>query len=199
MTPSGQARGYIDAQGLRELWFHVGTACNLACAFCLEGSKPGDKRLGLIKLGEVEPYIEEALGLGVEQFSFTGGEPFVAKDFVRILALAAEHRPCLVLTNGTKPLQRRIKELAPLLDSAKPISFRISLDHHEQSRHDLGRGRGTFSEALGGLKLLHGMGFSVSVARQMEPDEDSQATAYAFAELFGRNFTISCCHFTSFS
>jgi len=186
-TPAGDARGYIDAHGLRELWFHTGTACNLACDFCLEGSKPGDTRLGLVKLEDVKPYIEEALALGVEQFSFTGGEPFLAKDFIKILALTSQHRPCLVLTNGTKPLQRRIKELEPLLASANPISFRVSLDYHEEKIHDLGRGKGTFSQALAGLKMLHEMGFSISVARHLHPDEDRQATEQAYAKLFGRH------------
>ena len=38
-TPNGDPRGYIESAVLRELWFHTGTACNLACPFCLEGSK----------------------------------------------------------------------------------------------------------------------------------------------------------------
>lgn len=184
-TPSGDARGYIRAHCLRELWFHTGTACNLACDFCLEGSKPGDTRLGLIKLDDVRPHIEEALALGVEQFSFTGGEPFLAKDIVKIIRLAASHRPCLVLTNGTEAVQRRVGELAPLLQSPNPVSFRVSLDYHEAEVHDLGRGKGNFAKALTGLKMLHDMGFSISVARHMRPGEDSQAIGQAFARLFG--------------
>lgn len=183
-TPLGETRGYIDAFGLRELWFHTGTACNLACGFCLEGSKPGDTRLGLVKLGDVAPYIEEALTLDVEQFSFTGGEPFLAKDIVKILKLASSHRPCLVLTNGTEAVQRRIRELAPLLGSLHPVSFRVSLDHHDEAAHDLGRGEGNFVKALAGLKMLHDEGFPVSVARHMSPDEDSEATEQSFARLF---------------
>ncbi len=183
-TPLGDARGYIDSDGLRELWFHTGTACNLACDFCLEGSKPGDTRLGLVKLNDVRPYISEAMELGVEQFSFTGGEPFLAKDFPGILQLASAHRPCLVLTNGTEALQRRSKELVPLLSSPHPVSFRISLDHYEEHIHDLGRGVGNFAKALVGLKLLYDMGFAISVARHIWPDEDQQATEAAFAELF---------------
>ena len=183
-TPLGDVRGYIDSHRLRELWFHTGTACNLACDFCLEGSKPGDTRLGLVKLHDVQPYIEEALELGVEQFSFTGGEPFLAKDFPKILKLAASHRPCLVLTNGTEAVQRRITELVPLQSSINPVSFRISLDHYEEKIHDLGRGEGNFTKALNGMKLLHGMGFTVSVARHIWPDEDIQATEAAFAKLF---------------
>ena len=71
LTPDHQKRGYIDPQRLKELWFHTGTACNLSCPFCLEGSAPGDKRLQLVKLADVTPFIDEAMALGVEQFSFT--------------------------------------------------------------------------------------------------------------------------------
>lgn len=186
-TPLGDPRGYIDAHSLKELWFHTGTACNLACDFCLEGSKPGDTRLGLIKVADVVPHIEEALELGVEQFSFTGGEPFVAKDFVKILALASSHKPCLVLTNGTDAIQKRSKELGPLLSSKYPISFRVSLDHFDDKIHDLGRGVGNFASAINGLKMLHKMGFSISVARHMSPDEDDNVIAQEYKNLFVKN------------
>ncbi len=187
VTPHGDARGYIDSYELRELWFHTGTACNLACDFCLEGSKPGDRRLGLVRLNDVKPHIEAALDLGVRQFSFTGGEPFLARDIVRILALASSHRPCLVLTNGTEALYKRIKELDILRNSRHPTSFRISLDHYQAETHDLGRGGGNFAKAIHGLKMLHDRGFAVSVARRVWPDEDGQATGAAFARLFRQN------------
>ena len=60
------------------------------------------------------PFIDEALALGVKQFSFTGGEPFINKDIIRILDYALQHRPCLVLTNATEPLIRRLRQLEPL-------------------------------------------------------------------------------------
>ena len=107
-TPAGETRGYIDPHALHELWFHTGTACNLACPFCLEGSKPGDNRLDRVTLADVRPFMDEALTLGVKQFSFTGGEPFIIKDFVNMLRYASSHRPCLVLTNGTEPVLKRL-------------------------------------------------------------------------------------------
>ncbi len=186
-TPNGDARGYIDSYELRELWFHTGTACNLACDFCLEGSKPGDRRLGLVRLGDVKPHIEAALALGVRQFSFTGGEPFLARDLVRILALASSYRPCLVLTNGTDALYKRIRELDILQASRHPTSFRISLDHYQAETHDLGRGAGNFDKAVQSLKMLHDRGFAVSVACRIWPDEDGQTTEAAFARLFRQN------------
>lgn len=174
-TPQDEPRGYIDPHSLTELWFHTGTACNLKCPFCLEGSKPGDTRLDRITLDDVEGLMREAVQLGVEQFSFTGGEPFIVKDFVNILRFAAALRPCLVLTNGTDPLLKRLQQIATLSDTPHPINFRISIDWPDAARHDEGRGDGTFAQSLQALVELQKLGFGVSLARQMTPDEDSAA------------------------
>ncbi|MDZ7736942.1 MAG: radical SAM protein [Gammaproteobacteria bacterium] len=183
-TPTGEPRGYIKTRRLDELWIHTGTACNLACPFCLEGSKPGDNRLQLVKFADVQPYIDEASALGAAQLSFTGGEPFLAREFHRILEYAAERAPCLVLTNGTRPLQHRMHQLEPLLQARHPVDFRISLDYPDARRHDAGRGQGNFVSALRGMAMLHNMGFNISVARQWHPDEDSDAVAAAFRCVF---------------
>lgn len=182
-TPTGDPRGYIDPHSLRELWFHTGTACNLACPFCLEGSKPGDNRLQRITLRDAKPLIDEAVQLGVEQFSFTGGEPFIVKDFVNILRYAASHRPCLVLTNGTEPVLKRLNQIATLKTTAQPISFRVSIDYPDRARHDAGRGAGNFDLALQGMAALHELGFKVSLARQVETGEDEAVVTAAFRAL----------------
>lgn len=172
--------GFIQPHALDELWFHTGTACNLACPFCLEGSKPGDGRLERLRLRDVVPFIEEALDLGVRQFSFTGGEPFVVKEFVDILAHASERRPCLVLTNATDPLLHRLDEIERLCRAPSPVSFRVSLDHPDAARHDAGRGIGSFDRALEGLAALNARGFGLSIARQMAPDEDTPRVEAAY-------------------
>jgi sulfatase maturation enzyme AslB (radical SAM superfamily) len=182
-TPAGEPRGYIEPHSLRELWFHTGTACNLKCPFCLEGSKPGDRRLGRITLADAAPFIDEAVALGVEQLSFTGGEPFIVKDFVNILRYASQLRPCLVLTNGTAPVLKRLHQIATLRAQPQPIAFRVSIDYADRERHDLGRGEGTFAESWAALKKLHALGFKVSIARQMEKGENSAAIADAYAAL----------------
>jgi sulfatase maturation enzyme AslB (radical SAM superfamily) len=182
-TPTGEPRGYIQPHALRELWFHTGTACNLACPFCLEGSKPGDGRLDRIKLADAKPFVDEAVALGVEQFSFTGGEPFIVKEFVEILRYAAEFKPCLVLTNGTDPVLKRLKQIETLRAQPNPVAFRISIDYADRDRHDAGRGAGSFELAWRGLRELHGRGFKVSLARQMERGEDSSAVDAAFEAL----------------
>lgn len=183
-TLQGEPRGLIKPHALDELWFHTGTACNLACPFCLEGSKPGDNRLQLLKFDDAKPFIDEALTLGVKQFSFTGGEPFVAKDMVNILDYALQFRPCMVLTNATEPLIKRLKQLNPLLKHQNKLHFRVSLDHFDAAKHDLGRGDGMFNLALEGLRALHDMGFSVSVANQMLTEFTLAETSQQFSKIF---------------
>lgn len=186
-TPEGEPRGYIDGGDLTELWFHTGTICNLSCPFCLEGSKPGDDRLNRITLTDAAPFIDEAVEMGVRQFSFTGGEPFVVKDIVRILEYALQFRPCMVLTNGTDPILKRMHEVRPLLRSQNQLNFRISIDHPTAEKHDEGRGAGSFEKSLQAMSLLQEAGFDVSTARHMEKGEDIAAVNETYQKLFSDN------------
>ncbi len=197
-TSKGEPRGYIQPSKLTEIWFHTGTVCNLRCPFCLEGSKPGDTRIEALKLEDVRPFINEALTLGVEQFSFTGGEPFVVRDFIGILDLALKHRPCLVLTNATEPLFNRFSDVLPLLDKPHPVRFRVSVDYPDEKRHDAGRGPGNFRRALATMKRLHDAGFTVSIARQRDKDEDVEAVDEQFREILELYGIPGDCNIVSF-
>ena len=185
-TPLGEPRGYIQPHALTELWFHAGSACNLACPFCLEGSRPGDARIERIGFADAAPFLDEAEALGVRQLSFTGGEPFLVKDIVRILARALEIAPALVLTNGVGALPRRLAQLRALQGKPHPLSLRISLDFPDPQRHDAGRGTGSFAAACRTLQQLHAEGFTVSVARQLQPDEPPGDAQRRFRELFAQ-------------
>ena len=178
--PTGEPRGYVDPGNLRELWFHTGTVCNLRCSFCLEGSKPGDNRLNALTRADVEPYLDEAVARGVDQFSFTGGEPFVIDDMIEILDAALEHRPCLVLTNATEPLLNRLARVNALRHKPHPLRFRVSLDYPDPERHDQERGPGNFRLSLEVMGALHREGFQVSIARQGAADEEGAAVDAAF-------------------
>lgn len=175
MTSRNEPRGYIQPQRLDELWFHTGTTCNLSCAFCFEGSKPGDRRIEPLTLIDARPFIDEACALGVKKFSFTGGEPFVNQEIIAILETALQQRPCLVLTNATEPLARHLDAVIKLRSSPHPLTFRISLDYPEPDKHDAARGTGSFDKALTNLAHLHRAGFGVSIARRMTTGEDSAA------------------------
>ncbi len=176
-TKNGDPRGYIQPSRLTELWFHTGTDCNLGCWFCLEGSGPKNHRIEPLTLDDAKPLIDEALELGVEKFSFTGGEPFVNPEFVDILSYALEKKQCLILTNGTAPIRKVWDKITALAQKGNDLSFRISIDYPDAKRHDDVRGQGSFKMALKTLARLHELGFTVSIARQKRIDEPDDTDA----------------------
>ncbi len=173
----------IRMQRFDELWIHTGTACNLECPFCLEGSRPGDTRLERIKLNDIKPYLDQAVQLGVQRFCFTGGEPLIVKDIVKILEYALNLKPCMVISNGTAPLLKRLHQLQLLKQQQHGLSFLISIDHPDQQLHDTGRGWGNFQRAIEGLQLLHAQGFDIGIIRQSVVDEDVQAVLQNYRTL----------------
>jgi sulfatase maturation enzyme AslB (radical SAM superfamily) len=183
ITPEGKPRGYIQPNSLSELWFHTGTICNLECPFCFEGSCPGDDRIPVLTYDDAQPFIEEALSLGVQKFCFTGGEPFVIRDIIAILRSALQNRPSLVLTNATEPLIKRLPEILALANLPNPLSFRISIDYPDAEMHDRGRGKGNFSKAWATAGQLSRYGFRVSIARQYQAGEDSAGIELMFRTL----------------
>lgn len=184
MNPGAPA---ITVSRLREIWLQTGTACNLSCPFCHEGSAPADTRLPPLAFEHACQAVDDAVALGVERIALTGGEPLIHRDIVRILEYALARLPCLVLTNGTAPLVRRPHHLARLRQTAHPLSLRVSIDYADEIRHDAGRGLRNFRRALQGLKLLADAGFEVGVTRRLEPDEDSRAVDARFRQLLTKH------------
>jgi pyruvate-formate lyase-activating enzyme len=177
----------IALERLRELWVHTGTACNLSCPFCHEGSKPADTRIEAPTLAQLVPLLELAAARGVERFAFTGGEPLILKGILDILLHAAAIRPVLVLTNGTAPFIRRAHQLTLLRQASHPVAFRVSIDHPDEAVHDAGRGYRNFRKAIEGLKLLHAAGFEVGITRQITPGEDAAQIVEKFRLVLRRN------------
>lgn len=163
-TANGDPRGYIESSELRELWFHTGTRCNLKCPSCFEKSSPQSDRLEQLSFKEVKNFIDEALSLNVQRFAFTGGEPFVNKDFVGMLDYALDLKPCLVLTNGTRPLMNVFAEISKFKFKPNKLFLRVSIDYPDEKEHDRNRGQGAYKYALKSLRKLYDIGFDISVA-----------------------------------
>lgn len=176
----------FSLQGFRELWIHTGTACNLSCPFCHEGSRPGDERLQAPTPAELQPMLSEAAALGVERFIFTGGEPLILKGIHQILLAALALRPAFVLTNGTAPFIRRAHQLAALRAAPHSLTFHVSIDSPDESVHDAGRGLKNFRKAMEGLRILHEAGFGTGIVSQPHAGADSAAVIARFRQLLKR-------------
>ena len=91
--------------------------------------------------------------------------------------------PCLVLTNGTDALLKRLHQLEKLRSSNFPVSFRISIDWPDRERHDKGRGEGSFDQSVESIVKLQKAGFGVSLARQIDAGEDTALVDAAFQDI----------------
>jgi organic radical activating enzyme len=159
---------------LDALWIQVaGTLCNLRCTHCFVSCGPGEDRHALMTRDQVGARVAEALPLGVKEFYFTGGEPFVHAQMVEILADTLEHGPCTVLTNGTLFADRLAASIRDLSDRSRySLEIRISLDGYRAAEHDVFRGAGSFERALAGVVALarHGLLPIVTVTQNSEED-----------------------------
>ncbi len=183
-TSNGQKRGFIQMGELSDFWIHMGTKCNLSCPSCFEGAGSQPNRIETLSYAEAKPIIFEALDLGVQKFSFTGGEPFIHNDFIKILDLALEYRPCLILTNATTPIEKHLPTLATLADKYNKLYIRVSIDYPNEQMHDKERGQGTFNKALTNCSKLAQMGHVISIARRKVDNENETEITAQFNKLF---------------
>ena len=153
---------YLSPGLLKECWFHLTHECNLACRHCLFSASPTQSQA--LDRTELDSGIQQAKDLGCSLFYFTGGEPFVYPDFVKILGdlLEDSHVHAVVLTNGLL-IQEHIDALREL--PADRFHLQISMDGMEKC-HDAIRGTGTFSRLQKNLECLslHGIPVTLSVA-----------------------------------
>ena len=94
----------VELKSLDTLWFQVGgTLCNLACTHCFVSCSPTNHTHEFLTLAEVRRYLGEAAQLGVREYYFTGGEPFLNPEMEAILEATLAVGPASVLTNGPLP------------------------------------------------------------------------------------------------
>jgi sulfatase maturation enzyme AslB (radical SAM superfamily) len=163
---------------LDHLWFQVaGTLCNLTCAHCFISCSPHNHSFGFLDLETVRRALDESVRLGVKEYYFTGGEPFLNRDMVPILELTLRYGPATVLTNGTVFKEEWLQRLAQA-DAASPYSleFRVSLDGFTAAMNDPVRGPGTFDRALRGVRQLVAHGFLpiITVTRTSDEQDDGE-------------------------
>ncbi len=166
---------------LDDLWFQVaGTMCNLECTHCFISCSPHNHTFGFVDLETVRRYLDESIRLGVKEYYFTGGEPFLNRDMADILELTLRYGPATVLTNGTVFKDGWLKRLRAA-DDASPFSleFRVSMDGFTPEENDAVRGPGTFARILRGVRQLLEHDFLPIVTVTCTRDEDDGPRLFA--------------------
>ena len=159
MTP------HVPMLSLDTLWFQVaGTICNITCTHCFISCSPQNHSHEMLSLAQVQARLDEAKTLGVRDYYFTGGEPFLNRDMIPILAATLRQGPATVLTNGMllrKEICRQLRELAG--GSEYSLDIRVSLDGFDRATHDAIRGAGVWDRVMIGLRNLAEAGINPSI------------------------------------
>ncbi len=152
----------VELGSLDTLWFQVsGTLCNLACGHCFISCSPTNRTHEHMALAQVEEYLGEAAELGVKEYYFTGGEPFLNPEMEAILEATLRVGPATVLTNGLLLSRARCRRLAALAaGSDYSLDLRISLDGYDAESNDPIRGEGTFDRVLEAVANVAEVGLS---------------------------------------
>jgi len=175
----------VSLHQLDALWFQVGgTICNLWCTHCFINCSPKNHSFGFMSRRQVREYLAESVRLGVKEYYFTGGEPFMNREMLDILSDTLALGPASVLSNGLLINARLAKELQRLAaNSLYTLELRISLDGFSAETNDPIRGANTFARALTGVKNLVEAGFlPIITCMQSWPEHEHEKVLAAFRE-----------------
>ena len=127
--------------------------CNLRCHYCMPAAGlDWLKRDDLLSYEEIERLLPIFSSLGIRKIRFTGGEPFIRRDFDRLLTRVAESRnfeSITITTNGvlTAPF-------VPLLKQLNIHSVNLSLDTLDPTRFASITRRDEFNSVMRTLDAL---------------------------------------------
>ena len=175
---------------LDDLWFQVaGTRCNLTCTHCFISCSPHNHTFGFLDLETVRQALDESVTLGVKEYFFTGGEPFLNPEMAPILELTLRYGPATVLTNGTVLKEEGLERLRRAEDgSLYSLEFRVSMDGATPADNDPIRGAGTFERIMRGVRQLLAHEFlPILTVTRTRDDQDECELLAAFVELLRRN------------
>lgn len=139
------------------LYIELTQLCNLACAHCYNcsGAQQPAPLLSL-PLRVVQDLLLEAVNMGVQSVTFSGGEPLLYDGCHDLLACAQRLRlRATVATNGTLidlEQARRLSQTQP--------NITVSLDGACAETHDALRGGSQFARTITGIENLRTMGFA---------------------------------------
>jgi MoaA/NifB/PqqE/SkfB family radical SAM enzyme len=139
----------------------------------------------MLSLAEIETYLDESASLGVKEYYFTGGEPFLNPEMEAILQRTLQAGPATVLTNGLLLDEERCRRLGQLAEESDySLDFRVSLDGYGPESNDPIRGKGTFRRILTGISNLVAAGLNpVITVTEVHAENGSDPGKQRFFEL----------------
>ena len=177
----------IDAQGRRYTYLRLSVTdrCDFACVYCMPPGGESDHavRPELLSFEEAARLCTVFAALGVDRILFTGGEPLVRRDVVRLVELVRRQSGVtrLVMTSNAS----RLAELAAPLAQAGLTGINVSLDSLDPTRFcEITRG-GNLAGVLAGIHaaLAAGLELKLNIVALggLNSDEAGRLVDFAWA------------------
>jgi cyclic pyranopterin phosphate synthase len=155
----------LDRQGRTYTYLRLSITdrCDFACVYCMPPGGEDDhaERPELLSFEEIARLCSVLAELGVDRVRFTGGEPLVRRDVVRLVELVERRsgvRKLVMTSNGS-----RLSELAHPLRAAGLTGVNVSVDTLDPERFaQLTRG-GKLSRVLAGVNAALDAGLEVKL------------------------------------
>jgi GTP 3',8-cyclase len=155
----------LDRQGRHYTYLRLSVTdrCDFACVYCMPPSGEDDHALrpDLLSFEEAARLVEVLARMGVDRVRFTGGEPLVRRDVVRLIELVRQRTgltKLVMTTNG-----HRLAELARPLRDAGLSGVNISIDTLDVERfREITRG-GELARVLSGVHAALDVGLEVKI------------------------------------
>ncbi|MEM4649082.1 MAG: radical SAM protein, partial [Candidatus Bathyarchaeia archaeon] len=154
----GVTKPFTPGAPFQVVW-EITSACNLKCKHCSANAGVGSNELNT---EEALKAIDELDKFGITILAFSGGEPLIRKDFLKLAKYAADKGIYVaVATNATLITREKAKEMK----EAGIEYVQISLDGATPETHDSFRGApGTFNRTIEGIKNVVAEDFFVNVS-----------------------------------
>jgi len=164
--------------------WEITLACNLSCGHC--GSRAGDKRDSELSTQEAFDLVDHLARLGTREITIIGGEAFLRKDWLSLIAHIASYGITCSMQTGGFGLSRKMLQAAY---DAGLAGVGVSIDGLK-AEHDELRGRpGSFDYCLAVLKAAREIGLSTSVNTQLNARSiDDLEDVYEFVLGAGASF-----------
>lgn len=140
---------------IKQIYFALTHRCNLKCIHCCfsADSTSGED---FLSTKQVLNIIDKIIACSPEMITFTGGEPLLRSDFIKILQYVAQRYKGKISlsTNATLINSKNVKILSSLLSSID-----ISLDGVDEKSCSQLRGTGVFNKVMESVSLLRNNNF----------------------------------------
>ncbi|MFA6363513.1 GTP 3',8-cyclase MoaA [Methanoregula sp.] len=127
--------------------------CNLSCIYChAEGEKNPESEMSA---DEIIAIMEIAAKFGIKSIKFTGGEPLIRPDILKIIRAVPKGIECSITTNGIL-----LAEMAADLKAAGLRRVNVSLDSLNPETYKQITGSDRLGEVLAGIDAALNVGLT---------------------------------------